>query len=738
MTNIDELFKRAIALQRRGDPADNEQIASIYAQILELDADHFDALQLLATLFASQGAFATARPLFEKAVSLNAKNPKVLNNYGFVLSKLGDLQAALQIYQRAIELDSKYIDAINNLANLYQQLFQFKDAIRLYDQVTQLDKRFFQAFFNKGLAYFHMREFEQSSKAYAQAIKIKPDYWDAYLNRAITLKELGLYSQAEGIFEMLLKNVHGPALFEVHNNYSNLLQTLGNYKLALHHCDQAIMVNPRLASLYSNRGNILQSLGNNQEANLCYALAIELEPFNPDFYSNRGNSQQKLHFFDLALHDYERALVLAPAHLQANYNRANLFKAQNFTERAIESYQLCLHIDPMFADAHNNLGNIYKEQNNLEWALNAYSLALKAEPNHLEALNNKGVSQQRSQDLAGAVMSFRQVLEKDKTYTKAWVNLAITLFLQGELSEAWRLYEYRLRDAEFIPKPFNTPKPMLSKDKLSKAGSAHVLLWSEQGVGDSVMFASMFLTLREKVGRLSVLVDERLIPIFERSFGRQGIGAITFIPQDSLVDHDAYDFHLPMGSLGYLLGMDEARIKSLKPAYLSPKPDKVARNSELVCGISWKSTNPKNGADRSIDLITLIEHIRVPGVTFLSLQYLSTEHDKVEVERARQLRLITTYGVDNLNDLDGLTGLIASCDLVISVDNTTVHLSAALGRPTWVLLPVVADWRWMSHRSDSPWYPSVNLFRQSVWGEWGDVLYFVRNKLDSYLLENNL
>jgi len=746
---VDSLFKKAVELHQSSE---HDRALDLYREVIRLDPKHFDALQLLATLLANANQVSESLELFARAVNVNNKNSKVLNNYGYVLALSGDLTLAQKMYERALKLDPNYLDALNNLANLFQQLGQFEHSVVLYDRVNQLDSSYVQAYFNKGIALQRLSKLGEALSSYDQAIRLKPDYYDAYLNQATVLRDLGEHQAALSIYRNLLTSLQGPATFDVHNNCGNLLQKMGMLEDALAHFDQAVLANPYQAITYSNRGNVLQRLGRNEEAILSYGVAITLDAKCSDYYNNRGNALQNTLSLDLALGDYLRAIEMSPGQALAYYNRGNLYKIQKKLDLALESYSLALRIDPGYADAHNNLGNILKDLNQLGPAKSAYELALKFNPYHLDAINNKGVTLQRLLDLEGAVTCFDKAIQLNPSSIKPYVNKAIVLFLQGKFSEAWSLYQLRLGDPDLIAHPLNTVKPLLSDlKKLTDLNSDHhaqarLLIWSEQGVGDAVMFASMLASVQVLVKELIVTVDRRLIPLFERSFPN-----ICFVDKDVQVDPTRYDFHLPMGNLGLVLEMDETKIKTLPNAYLKTNPkecealklqlseqlrlrQKEAPEKSILCGISWQSNNPSNGADRTIDAQHLLEALRVDGVSFVNLQYTppaaSDTHieSKAQTNRLEETGLITT-DVDNYEELDRLAALISACDVVISIDNSTVHLSAAQGKPTWVLLPVMPDWRWMLGRSDSPWYASVELFRQKSWADWGPTLETLKQKL---------
>lgn len=736
------LFDKAVGLHQNSN---RDEAKQEYLRLLVLDPQHFNAHQLLATLLAEEKNYEVSATLFSRAISIDRKNPKVLNNYGFVLAQLNRYDSALSFYEQAIHIDSEYLDALNNLANLYQTAKNFVHAIALYDRAINISPKYAQAHFNKGLALHSIHKYEEALESYDLAIGLNIDYLEAYVNKAVTLNALGRGEEAISLYKTLLESNQFGATADIHNNYGNILQNLGQYESALFHFDQAVLANPYLAISYSNRGNALQRLVRFEEAIRSYTVAITINPIVADFFSNRGNAYQYTNDFDSAYKDYLSALTAAPDHAQAYYNLGNLLKAQDRLSDAINCYFRAIRINANYADAFNNLGNIYKDQHENNLAIKAYDEALRCNPKHVDALNNRGVAYQNLLKFEQAIENFDEAIQVNPNSYKAFVNKSIVLLLQGALPKAWPFYEARRRDVELMPNPLISPKPSLELPLTHKVNHIRLLVWAEQGVGDEIMFAALFEMLSLRVQKLIVLVDKRLISLLTRS-----ISNVQFIDKSIPIDHSLYDFHLPMGSVCYALQIDESKLSLINSPYLNADRDLVenvrsqllnskgyrrnqGKSKPILCGVSWHSNNPKNGANRSIELQRFIEYLSNEQVIFVNLQYAINDLQNEKVLQLGEQKLLVNTPVDNFNDLDSLAGLISLCDLVISVDNSVVHLSAALGKPTWVLLPYLPDWRWMLDRSDSPWYRTVKLYRQQRSCDWSYPLAQVSDALLNFM-----
>ena len=257
-------------------------------------------------------------------------------------------------------------------------------------------------------------------------------------------------------------------------------------------------------------------------------------------------------------------------------------------------------------------------------------------------------------------------------------------------------------------------------------GAGRVLVWGEQGVGDEVMFGGLLREFRGLCDELVVQMDRRLVGLFSRS-----LPGVRFYERGVAVPEGEYDSHLPMGSLGLWLRGSRESFAGRGKGYLKAQEDRVqwARErlrigyGDRVVGLSWRSSNSETGAVRSLQLWELLGALKgLSGVRFVNLQYGVSEAEVEEAYERVGVRLERCEGLDEREDLEGLAGLMACCTEVVTVGNATAHLAGALGRPTRVLLPYVAGWRWMNEGRESVWYESLRLYRQPERDAWQPVL----------------
>jgi tetratricopeptide (TPR) repeat protein len=363
--------------------------------------------------------------------------------------------------------------------------------------------------------------------------------------------------------------------------------------------------------------------------------------------------------------------------------------------------------------------------------------ALIVRPDWIEAKINRARLVELKGDLVAALREYEEAIKQRPDLAEPRFNAAACALALGDFGRGWQHYGARW-DANAVvsfAKDRRAHRLKSSKPCFQLESRSRVFVWSEQGLGDEVMFASLIPELLALGNPLLLQCDPRLEVLYRRSFSQAEICCAGD------VDETRYDTQIPIGDLGRLLRPDLASFVRSPRGYLKADTERIeemrrrvrSAGKRYAVGISWSSINPDTGPSRSLPLEQLMDALARPDVQLISMQYGST----VESMRAQQARvanrLLVPTGLDVTNDLDGLAALMSACDLVVSIGNTTAHLAAALGRPTWVLTPKVGSWRWMAHGETTPWYPSTRVFRQSQPGDWASVLLAVSLALDSWI-----
>ncbi len=484
----------------------------------------------------------------------------------------------------------------------------------------------------------------------------------------------------------------------------------GGHELAVTLIRKAIAIrlanNDEQASHYSNLGIVLQAQGNIDEAATCFEKALSLDPDLAEVHVNLGNILHDNGKSQEALVCYERALALKPDLAEADRSIGNALWAMDGNDgdpkkldEAMACYQRAIALKPGYAQAHYNLGCGLAGLGQVDDALAQYQIALQLQPDY---------------PLAGFRKSLAQLL-------------------RGNFAAGWHNYEWRWQ-CPF--KDHGTPMRSYSHPLWTgkKLASGRLLIWAEQGVGDEIMFAGILPDLLRTGIRCVLDCDPRLQPLFSRSFPDVAVVAKHSLPQNDVAAH------IPIGSLPSIYRTTNASFGAAKSPYLFA--DSEARDQfraryrdhgsqqRRIIGLAWHTNNGKTGRYRSIELAQFAPLFAQPDIRWISLQY--GDRDALEREAAEtNAPLLIDRSVDQLTNLDIFASQIAALDLVITIDNSTAHLAGALGLPTWLLLPFAADWRWLEKREDSPWYPTLRLFRQPSRGDWHSVIEEVQAEIST-------
>jgi ADP-heptose:LPS heptosyltransferase len=301
-----------------------------------------------------------------------------------------------------------------------------------------------------------------------------------------------------------------------------------------------------------------------------------------------------------------------------------------------------------------------------------------------------------------------------------------------DFENGWPKYKWRWQQKTANVMPWHPPE---SKPKWTPDKSGRVLVWEEQGVGDVIMFSSIIPELYKRSNKLMVQVDDRLIPLFRRSFPKD----LVFYSNLEKIPEDQYDTHVPVGSLPSYFRQSIVSFKQSSGSYLKVdenlstklRAELLGGKHKYICGISWRGGSKKDSAatNKSIKLAEIAQILDRENVTLVSLQYGETDTELQELNNKYGIRVASVSEIDNFKNIDGLASLIGACDHIVSIDNLTVHLAGALGKKTTVLLPFSCDWRWGQTQQDCYWHSSLTLFRQKNIADWSSPLKELKQHL---------
>jgi tetratricopeptide (TPR) repeat protein len=454
--------------------------------------------------------------------------------------------------------------------------------------------------------------------------------------------------------------------------------------------------------------------------------ACAIKPYHTELLKNYGIVLGRLTRLQDAMKMYDRAIAIKPDYAEAFYNRGNTLLELKRAEEAIASYDKALAIKPDCADALNNRGNVQRDYlKRYQDALATYDKAIAIRSDFAGAYFNRGLSLHELRRFREGMASYDRALAMRPDYAEAHFNTALVLLLTGDYHRGWAEYEWRWKNESIARSKRNFPQPLwLGADAI--AGKT-VLLHSEQGLGDAIQFCRYVPMIAARGGHVILEVQKTLHKLMTTLSG-----AVQVISRgDPLPD---FDLHCPLLSLPLAFRTRLETIPAATPYLraLQSIPNwetRLGSRSRPRIGLAW-SGNPshKNDSDRSIALHALLPILDTEA-TFVSLQKDLRPRDAALLKERRD---ILDFG-DVLKDFADTAALVSHLDLVISVDTSVAHLAGALGKPVWVLLPFIPDWRWLLDRDDSPWYPTARLFRQGETREWKTVTRRVHHEVRHFV-----
>ncbi|MFQ5732468.1 MAG: tetratricopeptide repeat protein [Planctomycetaceae bacterium] len=424
-----------------------------------------------------------------------------------------------------------------------------------------------------------------------------------------------------------------------------------------------------------------------------------------------------------------RAVAAAPESVESRLLLANWQADGGDFEAAIAEYRRILDADPRCTAAWFNLGRTLQDVERYRESTDCYLQALDLEPGFRDAALNLGIVLRYIGRLDEAAAVFTRLVDGNCDDAEAHLQRALTRVSAGDFVRGWEEYGWRWK-AEATPRPFD--RPLWDGSPL---GEGTLLLFAEQGIGDEIQFASCVPDVATRVERCLLECEPRLVPLFRRSF--PGVDVVS-----APVSGCDFDVQLPIGDLPRLFRRSVDDFPGRR-SWLRAEEAQVGRwkrrfadcGARMTIGVSWRGgKKPDVQRSRSTQLAQWSAVLQSSNATVVNLQYGDVAAELESLRTATGLRVRNWPDADPMKDLDDLAAQISAVDLVISVDNSTVHVAGALGRPVWTLLPFASDYRWMRGTDCSPWYPSMRLFRQPAAGDWDAVFREVAIALRSFKL----
>lgn len=608
--------------------------------------------------------------------------------------------------------------------------------------------------------------FEEAVAAYEAALSVDPDasqaapdeISSAYVNLALLHLRRGDRPSAVAVLEKAANLVPNAAIF---NHLGELYRRNNRLDDAEAMVRQAIDLEPDSASAHANLGAIYITRERYEAAIPTFETALSLKPEMTDARFNLGLTYKLMGRFSEAETAFHGVIERSPGHVGAYVGLGLVLNEQGKHAASESAYRRALEISPDHPEALVGLGIVLKDQRRMDESLAAYQRAAEKWPNHVEAIKGLGVTlkdlgrfdealahydrirvlqplnkdillnigncQKAKGDMEAARRTYREAIDADPVFARAHLYYGLLLLLLGEFEEGWMAYEWRWKDTPLVKQAERYAQiPLWDGSPL--AGKT-ILLHGEQGFGDSIQFIRYAPRVAGQGAHVIVECETSLTRLFSHA---PGVHSVI----DKKSELPPADCHASLMQLARIFNTDATAIPAETP-YLAPIPEdakkwknRLAGQEGLKIGLVWAG-NPKHQKDhlRSIPLAWLKPVLDTPNVRFFSLQ---------KGDRASELADCTSRDrifdlAVSLNDFADTAAVITALDLVITVDTAVAHLAGALGRPVWTMIQFSPDWRWQIGREDTPWYPTMRLFRQTAHDKWSPVIESVATALREHV-----
>jgi tetratricopeptide (TPR) repeat protein len=612
----------------------------------------------------------------------------------------------------------------------YHQAGDLMNAESLYRQILDENPDHADALHLIGVIAYQSGNNSLAVEYIQKAITINSSVSFYHNNIGNALLNLNQNNRAVDCFQEAIRLM--PENIEAHNNLGNAFRSQGKINAALEQYRKTIQLNPEYAAAYNNAANLLKSMGVIDEAISLYQKAIELMPESAESYFNLGQIYEILDRCEEAAKYFREAIKINADFAEAYNDLGNVLKKQGKCEEAVTQYYNAIKVKPGFAEAYSNLGDTYRIQGEFDEAIDHCQKALKLKQDFALALVNLGNVYIDRGSYNEAFEQYQKAIDIDPELADAHYNKGIVLLMKGEYDQGWREYEWRLKSTE-ISRDIGYTKSHIPEWDGSHLNGKTILVVSEQGMGDHIQFARYLPMVKERGGRVVFESRRPLMRLFKNYEG------IDVLVEESVQSEAGLnpDVRVQLLSLPRIFGTTAGSIFADVP-YLKVDPHAKSKWSSLFkheqfkVGLVWSGSKAhKNDRNRSCSLSDFAPLRNISGTVFYSFQKGGCSMNGATPPDDMQIKDIGK----EFDDFYDTAAAIEYLDLLISVDTAVVHLAGALGKRVWTLLPYVPDWRWMLDRNDTPWYPTMRLFRQPRLKDWDSVMNDVADELKKVILK---
>jgi len=694
-----------------------------------MEKTEIDKLLLLANYYFENNLHGNAVPILHKILLSEPDNSNANELLAYIIGNNGKLEEAHSLLLKACQDPNCTPSSLYYLGKSFLNQLNFENAI-LYFQLS-LQKRgdFFEALLDLGITFTKVSKFTEAISYFNRALCINNNSYILYYNIAKTFLELdNTYEALLNYDKALLINPNFPQAWY---NKGILLNRLKRFPEAIDCFDNAIVNKPDYADAWLNKGIVLTSVRRFDEAINCYLNTLKINPTIIKAWSEYGVTLFELNLYDEAIFNFDKALALDENFIDALINKGNTLVELKFYNEAMLCFDKALSINPNSFETWTNKGVLFHCLRNYNEALLCHYKAIEINPNFEDAWSNYGVVLIDLKKYNESLKYFHKAILINPDYSHAHNNLSYALFNLGQFQLAWIENEWRFK-INNLNSHFNESK--VSQWKGNKALNT-LFIWAEQGIGDQILYSSVFRDLYEFPQNIIISINAKLIPLFSRSFPK-----FKFISNNNIKvsKYTDYQEQIPIGSVAKFFRNSFNDFNNSHFPYLvhdkeksSHFADKLKSNKKLTCGISWKSYNNDLAYDKSIPFVAFSSLLRLDTISFILLQDRDSDFLSNDLVSSHSHLIKQLDGVDLFNDIDTLASVIMTCDFVVTCSNSIAHLSGALNKLTYLILPYACGrfWYWNEHDGKCLWYPSIKIFHQDEDLSWEKPIDRIANSL---------
>ena len=642
-----------------------------------------------AFLFHQKGMLKEAEELYSGLLEINPDDVNILNLFSMLCLAKSETKKAIDMLSKALVINNNSTIMLN-LAKAYHMDGDFDNAIILYDRVIATEPSV-DTYYSLGIAYKQCGKFENAIQTYKKALELNPDNYNVLYNLAILYKDTNDIKNALKIAQKA--EYINPNDEDIHTFLAGLYESVGNYKKSIVHMEKALKFNKNYLYYY-NLGVLYSKLDNKKSAILNYEKALEFVPNHIESLVNIS-SLYKDNDIEKALHFVEKAYEITPDDKLVRLSYARICRDMYLNEKSIE---LLLNFED--AEAFSLLAINYMDMGEYQKALLHYQKAIDLD-------NNSNYKHGKAMALKylGKFDEAKELLENITNKTiQTETTLGMMYLQEKNFYKGMELYIKRSEETKL--------KKIFSKNCWNKEvdlSNKTVLVYSDCGLGDTIMFSRYIPALKTIAEKVIIQTDKELVSILKKSF----TGVEIYSKSEKNIE---YDVVIPIMNLPFALDIDFDNIP-LSNSYLEATSAQL-ESDKIKVGVFYQG-NKRVFKNRSIPFEKINELTALKNIQIFSFQI---EDNEKETENIINLK-------NRIKDYSDTASLLKSIDILVTIDSSIAHMAGALGVKTYLLLPYTAEWRWFDDNEFTPWYKSITIFKQKSPNDWDEVIERVKCKL---------